>query len=152
MEIVQICPFKTHHPPKVKIMKTQYLQDHHFLPKLKLYKKNNSPYKTTTSSKGDNCCKSVLSGPTHPPKVEIINKNSSFKTVTFSQNGNYPKSVLQDHYILPRWKLLKINSFKTITPSQSKYSPQSLFSRPSHPPKIEIIQNQSFQDHHTPPK
>ena len=65
----------------------------------------------------------------------MLFKIKSLQKTTFSPNKNFPKSVLQDHYILPKWKLLKISPFKT-----------------TQPPKVKIIQNHPFQDHYNLPK
>ena len=40
---------------------------------------------------------------------------------------------------------------KTTTPSQSRNCENSVLSRPPHPPKVETVKNQLFQDHHTLP-
>ena len=49
------------------------------------------------------------------------------------------------------WKLLEISSFKTTTPFQSRNCYKSVLSRPPHPPNVETVKNQFFQDHHTLP-
>ena len=86
------------------------------------------------------------------PKVKTY-KISTFETTTPSPCTNYSKSQnqeFQDYHILPKLKLSKICPFKT-HPPKGTY-PKSVFTRPSHPPKLNSFENQSFQDHHTLPK
>ena len=83
----------------------------------------------------------------------------------------------EDHHTLQKWKLFKnsnattssqsgncSNGAMTVTPSESGDCWKPVFSKPSdpqsknypksvllswpHPPKVEIIENQSFQEHH----
>ena len=118
------------HPPNMETVTNQLFQDHHILQIWKLLQI--SYFKTTTSSKYGNCYKSVISRPPHPPKVETVTNQ-----------------LFQDHHILQIWKLLQISYFKTTT-SKSKYGNcyKSVISRPPHPPNMETVTNQLFQDHH----
>ena len=80
--------------------------------------------------------KPVLSRPSQQSQSRNWLKISSFKTTTHSR----------------KQKLFKISSFKTITHSQSVNCSKSVLSWQLQPPKVETVQNQFFQDHHTVPK
>ena len=90
------------HPPKIETVQNQFFQDHHTLPKQKLFKI--SSFMTTTPSQNRNCSKSVLSRPPHPPKVETRNCSKS----VLSRPPHPPKvetvqnQFFQDHHTLPK--------------------------------------------------
>ena len=65
---------------------------------------------------------------TNLPKVETV-KYQSLKTTASSQNGTYLKSALARHHNPP------------------KVTQKSVISRSLHLPKIEMVENQSLQDH-----
>ena len=82
----------------------------------------------------------------HPPKVKMI-QSQSFQDIHLLPKWN-PKSVLTRPPQPPYIKIIKIHHLSSI---HNNY-PISVLSRLSHPFKVEIVQYQSFHDHHTLPK
>ena len=85
----------------------------------KMKANKNNPFKTITSSQGGNCSKlvksnipsqswncpkSLLSRSLHPPNWKL-SKISPFKTPHPPKVKIIPNQLLQDHHILPIWKL-----------------------------------------------
>ena len=76
--------------------------------------------------------------------------------------------IIQDHHTISNGIASKISTFKVTTPSQSENGKKSIFSIILHSPKlkmikishfrgpqlakVETVQKQTFQDHHTLPK
>ena len=101
-------------PLRVEIVQNEFFQDHHTLLKETLSKI--SPFKTTTCFHRVDCLKSVLTTITSCQKLKL-SKISPFKISHPAQLEIIENQYFQDHYILPRWKLLKMSSFNIITPS-----------------------------------
>ena len=142
------------------------------MPKCKLFKI--SSFKTTTPSQSRNCSKSVLSRPPHHCKVETV-QNYFFQgtglTPPYVWASGHPHMFGCSHAF--RYPLMSPDApntpicsntpcmspmlpcaypicyFKTTTPSQRRNCSKSVLSRPPHLHKVETVQNQFFQDHHT---
>ena len=84
----------------MKDVQNQYFQDHHILPKLKLFKI--SSLKITMASQSGNY------------------KNSLYSTIMPSQSGKYHKPVFSRLPHPPKEKLSKISDYKSDTSLQSK--------------------------------
>ena len=93
----------------------------------------------------------VLSTVPYPLKIKT-DKISPFETITPSQ---YNIIIKNSHFIftlLPKWKSSTIIPLKRSHPLKVKITQTLIFWRPSHPPKVDIIQNESLQNHHKFPK
>ena len=96
--------------------------------------------------------KTLLLRPPHPPKVYC------WKSV-FSRPPNLPKVEITpnlsfwDYHTLPKWKLLTISPLRPPYPSKVKIIENLSFQdHHTHSPKVETVENQYFSEHHTKTK
>ena len=73
---------------------------------------------------------------TTPSQKEKLLKMSSFKVTKPPKGETVTNEFFQDHYTLPKLKMLQMSSFKSKT----------------HPPKVETVKNKFSRPKHTLPK
>ena len=145
------------HHPKVEFVENEDFQDHCTFSHYKLFK---ITFKTTFSQ-SENYLKSVILTFYIPAKWKLL-KFSILVTTKTSQNRHCKNSILsrppyplkmetvkiqslQDHYILPKWKVSRISSFKTTISSQSENFPyQSLWDHHTLLPKWTLLKISHF--------
>ena len=142
LKLSKMIPFKMPDLPKVKIIEQLLFHDYHTISKWKM--SQSSPFKTTTYHTKWELLKMHPFKTITPLKVQI-GQNQSL------QNGYCQKSVLLTPTYPSKWKLSQISPFKTNTFFQSKNHWKWFLSRPLHRFKVQIIQNNSLEDHHILP-